>query len=87
MTSLATDVVRGTLGPQAAVEVPPGTNGEDFSYILKRVPGAWIRVGCANSEWDAPRPHHSPRFDLDEAMLPVGVAVLTGVVLRFLTEA
>lgn len=87
MTSLVGSVVRDVLGPQAAVEVPPGTNGEDFANVLKRVPGAWIRVGIVNPGWDEPRPHHSPRFDLDEEMLPIGVAVLTGVAIRFLGEA
>jgi amidohydrolase len=84
MSALVGEVVRELLGPQALVDLPPGTNGEDFADVLERVPGAWIRLGIGNPAWDHARPHHSPQFDLDESALPIGVAVLTGVAMRFL---
>ena len=48
--------------------------GEDMASYLERVPGCFFFVGCARE--GEPRPHHSPRFDLDERALGVGVAVL-----------
>ncbi len=48
--------------------------GEDMSVYLERVPGCFFFVGCAPE--GEQRPHHSPRFDLDERALGVGVAVL-----------
>ena len=48
--------------------------GEDMSAYLERVPGCFFFVGCAPE--GEPRPHHSPRFDMDERALGVGVAVL-----------
>ena len=50
-----------------------GRRGHVASY-LERVPGCFFFVGCARE--GEPRPHHSPRFDLDERALGVGVAVL-----------
>jgi amidohydrolase len=48
--------------------------GEDMSVYLERVPGAFFFVGCAR---EGPlRPHHSPRFDLDERALAIGTLVL-----------
>ena len=41
---------------------------------LERVPGCFFFVGCAPE--GEPGPHHSPRFDLDERALGIGVAVL-----------
>ena len=48
--------------------------GEDMAVYLERVPGCFFFVGCAPE--GEPRPHHSPRFDLDERALGIGVAVL-----------
>jgi amidohydrolase len=48
--------------------------GEDMASYLERVPGCFFFVGCARD--GEVRPHHSPRFDLDERALAVGVAVL-----------
>jgi amidohydrolase len=48
--------------------------GEDMSVYLEKVPGCFFFVGCAPE--GEPRPHHSPRFDMDERALGVGVAVL-----------
>ncbi len=48
--------------------------GEDMSVYLDRVPGAFFFVGCARE--GEPRPHHSPRFDMDERALAVGTVVL-----------
>jgi amidohydrolase len=48
--------------------------GEDMAVYLDRVPGCFFFVGCAPG--GEPRPHHSPRFDLDERALGIGVAVL-----------
>jgi amidohydrolase len=52
--------------------------GEDMSVYLNRVPGCFFFVGCAR---EGPlRPHHSPRFDIDERALAVGVRVFEAVV-------
>lgn len=48
--------------------------GEDMSVYLDRVPGAFFFVGCAKE--GELRPHHSPRFDLDERALAIGTVVL-----------
>jgi amidohydrolase len=49
--------------------------GEDFASILAKVPGCFFFVGAATSA-DA-EPHHSPRFDIDERALAIGLEVLT----------
>jgi amidohydrolase len=48
--------------------------GEDMCVYLDRVPGCFFFVGCARE--GEPRPHHSPRFDLDERALALGTLVL-----------
>jgi len=51
--------------------------GEDMSVFLNAVPGCFFFVGCARE--GELRPHHSPRFDMDERALAVGTAVMEAV--------
>lgn len=51
---------------------------EDFSYYLQRVPGCFMLVGAGNAEKSADRPHHHPKFDIDEeAMLYAAGLLIT----------
>jgi amidohydrolase len=57
---------------------------EDFGEFLQRVPGCFFFVGCRDEQAGAIHPHHSPRFAICEAALPVAVDVLEQVALRYL---
>lgn len=57
---------------------------EDMSYFLRAVPGCFFFVGAANAERGITAPHHSPRFDIDEAALPIGAAILDRAARAFL---
>jgi amidohydrolase len=57
---------------------------EDAAYFTQEVPGCYFFLGSANPErgWDAP--HHNPRFDFDEDVLSIGVAVMVEAILHYL---
>ena len=57
---------------------------EDMSEFLSRVPGCFFFIGSANAEKGLNAPHHNPHFDIDEDVLPLGVAVLAEAALRYL---
>jgi amidohydrolase len=57
---------------------------EDMSEFLSRVPGCFFFIGSANAEKGLNAPHHNPHFDIDEDVMPMGVAVLASVALRYL---
>ncbi|MGC9335013.1 MAG: M20 metallopeptidase family protein [Anaerolineae bacterium] len=59
--------------------------GEDFGYMLQKVPGVIFRLGVAIGDID--RPLHSPIFDLDESALPLGAALLAETACQLLTQA
>ncbi|CAA9579117.1 MAG: N-acetyl-L,L-diaminopimelate deacetylase [uncultured Thermomicrobiales bacterium] len=85
MTDLVRAVAREVVGPDKVVEREPGMGGEDMSYFLQRVPGCFFRIGSRNYERGLIHGHHHPRFDIDdEGALPVGVAAVAAVALRFL---
>jgi metal-dependent amidase/aminoacylase/carboxypeptidase family protein len=66
----------------------PASNmgGEDFSYILEKVPGAMAFIGVAPNGEDASAraPLHNPGMTIDEAVLPKGVALHCAFATRFL---
>lgn len=57
---------------------------EDFSAVLARVPGNFFFLGARNDARGLNFPHHNPRFDIDEACLPTGVAILCDTAVRAL---
>jgi amidohydrolase len=70
---------------EASVSADQFTMGaEDMSEFLNRVPGCFFFLGSANAEKGLNYPHHNPRFDIDEDILPDGVAILAGAALRYL---
>jgi amidohydrolase len=76
--------VRGLLGGEAVVEIEPIMASEDFSYVLKKVPGAMFFLGVRDKSWETPRGAHSASFDMNEDALPIGAAVLAASALEFL---
>jgi amidohydrolase len=60
------------------------TGGEDFSAVLARVPGNFFFLGARDAARGLSYPHHNPRFDIDEACLPQGVAILCDAAVRCL---
>ncbi len=58
---------------------------EDMSEFLSRVPGCFFFVGSANAAKGLNAPHHNPRFDIDEDVMPLGVAVLAEMAMRYAT--
>ena len=58
---------------------------EDMSEFLKRVPGCFFFLGSRNDERGFNAPHHNPRFDIDEDVMPLGVAILAQSAARYLS--
>jgi metal-dependent amidase/aminoacylase/carboxypeptidase family protein len=78
------DTVASVLGQGAAVRGEPIMGGEDFSYLLQNVPGAYFRLGVRNPNWKEPKPGHSAIFDIDEECLPIGAALMAATAARYL---
>lgn len=64
----------------------PTTVSEDFSAYQKRIPGVFYHLGAsaAGVDPDESAPNHSPQFDVNEAVLPVGVRAHVLTALRWL---
>ncbi|MCC7077246.1 MAG: amidohydrolase [Acidimicrobiia bacterium] len=81
-TAVVAEAARAVLGPDAVADTEQSLGGEDFSWYLERVPGCYIRLGVrTDGDSSPPRDLHADTFDVDEACIDVGVALLTQVAL------
>lgn len=63
--------------PDAALLTDYRTMGsEDMAFFLEQVPGVFIFVGSGGAVEQNAYPHHHPRFDIDENVLPSASALL-----------
>jgi len=77
------DAAAGLVG-EARVDrnKPPANASEDFSFMLEKVPGAYINIG--NGEDSAPV--HNPAYNFNDAAIPYGVALFADIVERRLAK-
>ncbi|GGS01911.1 MULTISPECIES: M20 metallopeptidase family protein [Streptomyces] len=87
MTALVRRAAAGALGAGAVRELPaPQMTAEDFSYVLRAVPGAMAFLGACPpgvAPHEAPS-LHSPRMTVDEDVIATGIACEAAVALAFL---
>lgn len=77
---IATDLV----GAENVSEAEMQMGAEDFSFMARAKPGVFFNVGAKKDEQS--RPHHNAIFDIDEAALPIGAAMLAETARRYLTR-
>jgi hippurate hydrolase len=76
---LAREAARRVVGGSGVVsQLYPSLGGEDFAYYLNEIPGCLVRFGARKTNLGE-APAHSPFFDFDEAVLPIGAAYLAQV--------
>ena len=75
------------LGPDSVNwKEKPSLGVEDFSFYLKKVPGAFWHLGCGSGPKAGRAALHSGLFSLDEDCLPVGVAIQAASILAIMEE-
>jgi len=75
MTALARETAADVFGHKAAVIDNVTMASEDFSEFSERVPGVFMFLGVGNPEKGTDVSHHNPLFNVDEEVLPKGVAM------------
>ncbi len=71
------DKIVELFGGNAVEKIDPKMGGEDFSYYLEKIKGAYLFLGSGCLEKGTQHPLHSPRFLLDEDILFSGPALYT----------
>lgn len=69
---------------QVTVLDQPWMASEDVGLLMQRNPSAYLLVGSANHARQLDYPHHHPRFDIDEAVLPLSVGLMSAAIADYL---
>lgn len=81
MTEFIMEVATG-IHSLRIIEAPISMGGEDMSYYLEKVPGAFFWLGSSNKEKGIDKPLHSPYFDIDEDALLTGIEMHVNIALK-----
>ena len=73
------------IDPQAVVQAPQSSGGEDFSWYLEHVPGAMARLGCWSGDGEM-HDLHQGDLVVDERALGVGIKLFGSLVEQFRSE-
>jgi amidohydrolase len=83
-TRIVLDAASELLPRERIVENEMTMGSEDMSLFLDRTPGCYFLLGTANRDKGLTNPHHSPRFDIDEDALTLGLEIVKRSALKFL---
>ncbi len=87
-TAIATRVAASLVGDdQVDGNAPPITGGEDFSDMLLARPGAFIFIGNGVKPDGTHHPVHTPHYDFNDEIIPLGVAYWVSLVREELAAA
>jgi amidohydrolase len=75
-------VASALVGPEQVLRMPtPVMGAEDWSHVLRTVPGSMAFLGARPEGVDRPEPNHSNRFVIDEAAMATGIAMYAAMAL------
>lgn len=86
MAQLIREVATNLLVADAVQIEEPEMGAEDFSILVNQAQGAMFSLGVKHKRSKEPRQIHSPHFDIDEAALPIGAAILAETARQYLLE-
>ena len=72
---------------QVEGNTPPMTGGEDFAFMLEARPGAFIFIGNGMAETGRSHSLHTPKFNFNDDIIPLGVAYWVSLVRQELNLA
>ncbi|MBV8105439.1 MAG: amidohydrolase [Hyphomicrobiales bacterium] len=79
-TELALDAMRAVAGfDRVRDDMRPVMGSEDFAFLLRKVPGAYIFIGNGDTAG-----LHNPKYDFNDEAIPYGVAYWTELARRVL---
>lgn len=67
--------------PEATISSSEITMGsEDMAFFMEGIPSSYLFVGSSDTSRSLDSPHHNPRFDFDEAALPMASSLMAASV-------
>ncbi|HSU16668.1 amidohydrolase [Longimicrobium sp.] len=73
------------MGAQNVLDVPPTTGAEDFAFFSNAVPGFFYRLGTVKPGTTS-GDHHTPTFQADDDAIPIGIRMMSTLLLDYLSS-
>ena len=86
MAEFVRQTAKDIFGARAVIDADPSMGGEDHAAYQELVPGCYSFIGAAPRRGQA-FPHHHPKFNPDEAVLEIGVKLMTEATRRWLATS
>jgi amidohydrolase len=83
LTEAMIPTLERVMGAERVDVLEPTMGGEDFSYFANEVPGFFFRLGMVKPGTTSGG-HHTPDFQADDASVPIGMRVMTNLLLDYL---
>jgi amidohydrolase len=80
-------VLEQFLGKDHVLIQKPQMGAEDFACFAEKIPGFYFFLGVRNEERGITEMLHTPRFDVDEACLTLGVNAMSQIVVEYLAAS
>ena len=77
LTAVLKDAAVQTVGENNVEESPLLMVSEDFSFYQEKIPGTFFFVGAGSAEKETDFQHHSPRFNIDDDVLPIAMSLMS----------
>jgi hippurate hydrolase len=78
-TEIAAKIAAEVVGQERVdTNTPPLMGGEDFSFMLEKVPGCYLFIG--NGEGEGACMVHNPGYDFNDEILPIGATYFSRLV-------
>lgn len=74
------------LGIHKVKDMKPTMGSEDFSFFQEEIPGYFFFLGMQNQSLGWLQPEHSPYFQINEDVLPLGSALHASLAATYLFE-
>jgi len=78
-TAIAAKIAAEVAGEtRVTTDTPPVMGGEDFAFMLEKVPGCYLFIG--NGDGEGSCMIHNPKYDFNDEILPVGASYFSRLV-------
>ena len=74
---VARSEAREFMGADRVLETEVRMGAEDFGYYTRQIPGCFYRLGVMNVEKGITSGVHTPRFNIDESAIEIGVGMMS----------
>jgi amidohydrolase len=81
LTAAMVPTLTRLLGKDKTLEWKPQMIAEDFAFMARKVPGFYFFLGVKNPAQATAAPLHSPNFNPDERSIPLGIRILSHLLL------